>query len=510
MPRTSPRDLAARLLVGVVCVFASLSKAEFTQFTSNQHTYLAHALAIAEFPETLGRDWFVNTLDPVPVFTRLSVPLLRWGALSSANVVLGVIFLATLSALSGVMAEDRPRVRLVASAIFGIVAVGGGLLRRIAFDGVANQQAYSPYWQPANFGVFLVVAVWLAFSDAFAYAVVVASVAAWVHPTYVVSALVFTVGLCASIAWADKQGRRATIVGLLGFVCVLPPAALAYATFLPTSPSIAHRAAELLVTERLPHHANAGSWVGWLTVVQCLPVMFASIVCRGQRRVMLISWFVITIVVSLVAALRHSAELDLLFPWRTSVWLVPACSAIAIGVCTSAALRYFAALRLERYLVAAALLGLFAVGVSTLARKHGTDDFRGVRLARAVAEGERRKWTTVVPPDWEGLRLNAPISIFVDFKSHPYKDVEVLEWHRRLVLARAVYASDRSACHALDTLLVSDARVGFVLAPPSTDLAGCARAALAVRDADGYLFKIRGRTAPGVFSAQALPAGGAL
>jgi hypothetical protein len=42
----------------------------------------------------------------------------------------------------------------------------------------------------------------------------------------------------------------------------------------------------------------------------------------------------------------------------------------------------------------------------------------------------------VIPVDLQRFRLYTGVPIFVDFKSIPYKDTEVLEWYARLTLAK--------------------------------------------------------------------------
>jgi len=45
----------------------------------------------------------------------------------------------------------------------------------------------------------------------------------------------------------------------------------------------------------------------------------------------------------------------------------------------------------------------------------------------------------LVPPDLEWFRLAAKVPIFVDFKSHPYRDIELLEWFNRVEIAKNYY-----------------------------------------------------------------------
>ena len=46
----------------------------------------------------------------------------------------------------------------------------------------------------------------------------------------------------------------------------------------------------------------------------------------------------------------------------------------------------------------------------------------------------------IIPVDLQRFRLYTGAPIFVDFKSIPYKDVEVLEWKRRLDWTERVHA----------------------------------------------------------------------
>jgi hypothetical protein len=50
--------------------------------------------------------------------------------------------------------------------------------------------------------------------------------------------------------------------------------------------------------------------------------------------------------------------------------------------------------------------------------------------------GKKTTDTRIVPIDMQRFRLYAQAPLFVDFKSIPYKDEDVLEWHKRLLLAQ--------------------------------------------------------------------------
>src|SRR5262249_38857192 len=44
-----------------------------------------------------------------------------------------------------------------------------------------------------------------------------------------------------------------------------------------------------------------------------------------------------------------------------------------------------------------------------------------------------------IPVDFQSFRLTTGATVFVDFKSIPYADVEVIEWHRRMKACEACY-----------------------------------------------------------------------
>ena len=74
----------------------------------------------------------------------------------------------------------------------------------------------------------------------------------------------------------------------------------------------------------------------------------------------------------------------------------------------------------------------------------------------------------LIPPDdaeFDDFRLYTGAPIFINWKSHPYKDTEVLEWYRRLQLAEKFYAASETpgACQALQDVASQDKITHVVL-----------------------------------------------
>jgi hypothetical protein len=66
-------------------------------------------------------------------------------------------------------------------------------------------------------------------------------------------------------------------------------------------------------------------------------------------------------------------------------------------------------------------------------------DIRGSKSSDFQPVAAKQADAQIIPVDLQRFRLYAGAPIFVDFKSIPYKDVDVIEWRDRLFLARSLY-----------------------------------------------------------------------
>ena len=48
----------------------------------------------------------------------------------------------------------------------------------------------------------------------------------------------------------------------------------------------------------------------------------------------------------------------------------------------------------------------------------------------------------LIPTDLESFRMAAKVPVFIDFKSNPYKDYEVIEWYDRNKIANNFYSTE--------------------------------------------------------------------
>ena len=87
-----------------------------------------------------------------------------------------------------------------------------------------------------------------------------------------------------------------------------------------------------------------------------------------------------------------------------------------------------------------AVLFCTAVGTAFTASKFLNPEPAYLGFVRAnLASGQHY----LTPPSLREFRLAIGVPQYVTFKSHPYQDVEVLEWQRRLTVAQELYAAEQ-------------------------------------------------------------------
>jgi hypothetical protein len=132
-------------------------------------------------------------------------------------------------------------------------------------------------------------------------------------------------------------------------------------------------------------------------------------------------------------------------PWRISVFLVPLSSATIIGATVAWLGNRFsgAVARLRLPLIALALVALALLVAQGWRSMEGNwaanqNDYRN-GLYQHVMANRGPDDVYLVPTDMAEFRLATGVPVLVTFKSHPYKDVEVIAWRERVDAANGFY-----------------------------------------------------------------------
>jgi hypothetical protein len=470
-------------------------------FTSNQNHHFLKGLADAGVG-FLADDWQVRTADPFPLFSAIVAVAWRHHLDLLCYAVYGLLFgaYATTALAAAAAAERRERpagAALLVFALFTLIhnEVFGYLFvvdrEHLAWWqathwGVAGQEIFGHgAFQASSFGMLLPLAILLFLRGRPVAASAVAALVVDLHASYALVAASLVAAFVGLTAWRDRTWRQPLLAAGLAGLLVLPAAVYTDSAFAPTSPEIASRAAHILA-DHLPFEALPSGWLGPTTWFQIGLVAVALWLVRRDRLATVLG-VPATLAVGLTAVevKTGSDMLGLMFPWRPSVLVVPMASAIILTRLVWSALSSRAA---DRPTVRRALTG---VAVAILAFTVGSGivrmtlefafyhDYRPVTGAiearlparlvrdfraelrpdsvplfafvrRTVAKGD----LYLIPPDMQRFRTNTGAPALVDFKSHPYKDVEVLEWDRRLKLADRFYA-DQGDCAGLQSVLAA-------------------------------------------------------
>ncbi len=478
-------SLPARVLVFLLG--SALFAAAYCQaplFYSNQNQYFLHGLAQAEVG-SLDEDWLANTADPTPAFSGLVAVTARhlpwWMFHVYHALLLGAYAAALLSLFAYLVGREMAWQRWPIFVLL-FVAAHAGIVRWLSYQwlnfdypwflqaGVAGQYLLGAMLQPSVFGVFLVVAVVLFAQERPLLAAMFIALAGTWHSTYLLPGALFISGLLASLL-VRRRWQMALAVGSLALVLVLPGVIYALVQFRPSSTEAFAEAQRILVEVRIPHHSRVDLWLDQVAGFQFAGMALSIVlVWRTPLREVLLVPFVLGTLLTWVQAATGSPTLALLFPWRVSAVLMPLATTIVL-----ARLVGLSWLPVEngvaRRLAYTGLTLLVGAGVwiqsNRLAFRNDEDELpllahvrdhgkrgqvyllpvkipdlagktRGSLSSDFKPLEEKKTDSKIIPIDLQRFRLHAQAPIYVDFKSIPYRDVEVIEWLERLQRAESL------------------------------------------------------------------------
>jgi len=425
-----------------------------------------------------------KTLDPTPVFSAF----VAFTQCHLHEFVFHVVFFLliaayflSLVAFGALLIPEGPtrRQRLFILAAL-LIVVHAGILRYTSARlfgvdypwffqaGVAGQYVLGPGLQPSAFGVLLLMSMVSFAYDRTILAIVLASAACLIHPTYLLPAALLTVTYLVLLR-RSAGDRSALLHGLLALALVAPIVVYTIVTFRPTSPNQFYDSQNIIAYFRIPHHARIARWFDVIVVLQLIWIALAIALVPKSKLFMLL-WIpsVVSVVLSLLQWLTEDPTLALLFPWRISVVLVPIATAVIFARLATLIPPSSTTWIAGSVAIGAAVIGGVVIMAARLAysteerelpalefvrdQKQPGDTYlipvrvppnapgsRGVFSASFLpaAKGDQKTFISV---DLQRFRLFTGAPIFVDFKAIPYKDVDVLEWRRRLDLCQKWYA----------------------------------------------------------------------
>ena len=467
-------------IAGIILFCMAYSQAPL--YYSNQNQYFLHGFTKAKLGY-LEKDWLGNTTDPTPLFSGLICLSITW---LNEN-----IFYLYFAMLQGVFLscawiiyhrKNNKPFEIGHYALFSaiFILINSAALRWLSYRlfaqdypwflqaGVAGQYILGAMFQPSNFGVFLLLGLSLFMVEKHISATVFTCLAGILHTTYLLGGAFIILGFQLYLV-LDGKIKKAILIGILALLLVTPSVFYAAGNFQPSSSEGFKEAQEFLVKFRLPHHCLPQLWLDWVACLQILWIMLSLFLLRKQKALTVILVpFLLGALLTILQVVTQSNTLALLFPWRISSVLVPLATMIILSELLAYCNPFIS--RLKPFVpsvvlsIILALLGIaipvFKAGFVIKENENGIlahiktnktiDDLyllpvnvpnlasttRGSLSSDFKPIGKKTTDTRIVPIDMQRFRLYAQAPLYIDFKAIPYKDADVLDWHRRLLLAQ--------------------------------------------------------------------------
>ena len=430
-------------------------------YTENQNAYMLRGLARAGVG-ALSRDWTAQTVDSFPLFTWLVTVVARTGHVSLFHGiyagVLALYAIAMVGVVSAVFHLDRRQSQLVwigvtalhAAAVLSAARVVGLDTLLMALLGDLGFHLLGPGLQPSVCASFLIASAWAYARGRPWLAVCLSSAVATLHSNFLLSAATLTVAYMAGLTMEGKRGR-ALWVGLTSLVTVLPAVAFTAARFYPTSPDVFRAATHVLNDGLLYSEMHVSGWFGPAAIGQLTAIVAAIVVLRGHRMFpVLLAPLVVGGLLTATHLVTGSHTIGLLEPWRMSVWVAPLATCVLIGRAAvwASARRSLDGADARRWVgraVVAVMAGCAAGGVVvSVHRVRYAQSLNDVGVLTFVRTHRTATDLYLIPTAFQRFRLSTGAPALADSKTHPFKDVEVVEWDARMQAAESVYVAGAS------------------------------------------------------------------
>ena len=463
-------------------LLSSLMVLIYTQkplFTSNQNQYFLHGMANAGLG-SLNQDWLANTREPTPLFSML----VRWTYQGLKNpiwfyfyyaILMGLYLFSLLGILDEFFHIRENTTRFILTATL-ILTLHSAALRFIfnrllgtnwmfLFDGgAAGQRLLGLVFQPSVFGVFLVVSLYFFIKGQVYWAAILAAAAACIHPTYLFTSALMTIGYLLTIIVEEKNFRKALLCGGLALILVAPILIYIFNNFMGTEGAV--KAFRILIDIRIPHHTLASYWLDFTVLFKTIMVLFAIFLIRKQKRIAIPMVIVFSgaLLLSTYQIITKDSFLALVFPWRPTALLVPLSSSILAagfstwlcGLIKEDRIRSILQISCLAMIVILLLAGIWQMNEEFKQYQNSQEAGLYEWVREYSASGDR----FLIPINLETFRTNTLRPIYTDYFAIPYSSSDVIQWYHRVLAANKFH--DTGSCLEL-MYLQHDERLTHVI-----------------------------------------------
>ena len=417
-------------------VIFALTIQQFTLF-KGAFVVLIHALEIFN-DNKLQNDWIANQTDHIPLFTYFNYILIKF---FSVKILYFMHFiLLSLCALSLFLISKSIYTNLEKSN-FIIVWFTFFILifhENSFFSGVAGQSIIDAGYQPASYGVLFFLGIYFFLINKIFLSILFICISASFHPTYIIHSGFLVLGFSMYFFLFKKYSDLLKIF-LYYSLLILPITIFVFFNFLNLDRDTTILGQEILM-KRIPHHADIHYWFSYKDIISIITFFISLILIRDKTKLFIslgIFGFC-SIFLSIIQYFVEINSLALIFPWRSSVFLMPLSSIIIISFLID---KFREKLLNKKKLI---YVVFFSISIFFGLKSHILENLNSNFEKKIFLFNKIKKYyneidSILVPIDTVSIRLNTGLPIFINHKHHPFKHNEIIDWDLRLKLASNFY-----------------------------------------------------------------------
>jgi len=398
---------------------------------------IIHAIEIFD-DNKLQNDWIASQTDHIPIFTYINYILIK---LFSIKILYFVHFiLLSLCALSLFLISKSIYTNLEKSD-FIIVWFTLFILifhENSFFSGVAGQSIIDAGYQPASYGVLFFLGIYFFLINKNFLSILLICISASFHPTYIIHSGFLVLGFSMYFFLFKKYSDLLKIF-LYYSLLILPITIFVFFNFLNLDRDTTILGQEILM-KRIPHHADIHYWFSYKDIISIITFFISLILIRDKTKLFIslgIFGFC-SIFVSIIQYFVEINSLALIFPWRSSVFLMPISSIIIISFLID---KFREKLLNKKKLI---YVVFFSISIFFGLKSHILENLNSnfekkIFLFNKIKKNYNEIDSILVPIDTVSIRLNTGLPIFINHKHHPFKHNEIIDWDLRLKLASNFY-----------------------------------------------------------------------
>jgi len=420
----------------------ALSVGQFTFFEEN-HVNLLRSLANNDYLK-LSEDWLAKQIDHTPLFTFISTYIIKYTSLLGLNILHAVLSLIFSISIFYICKISFSNYDLKKITFFWFLILLLLFKEKTFVYGVAGQYILNPAYQPSTFGVLIISSLAFFAHRKETLAIILLILSASIHPTYIIQAFFLICGYLIYLL-IYKDYKIFFIISFLSLILITPIILYLFTNFYISDYQINLEAQSIMVEKRIPHHAMARSWFSYKDLQILLVIILSLWLTYKEKRLFIPLSFVvlITVILTTIQYFTSNNFLGLLFPWRSSVYIVPICSMIVLTkLLIIIDNKYLTShSKLNLYSTPLAFFLIISLSMNGIFESYKTSKNYKTNypIPNLIKKYEKDITRILIPAKLKEIRLNTGLPIFVDWKSTPFKNDAVIEWYERIKLSNSFF-----------------------------------------------------------------------